>query len=80
MLSKRYETGTNLEQMAVNIEFNYLLRQLKVYIQGPLSFLKETTHLTGAQWLSGRVLDSRSEWLRVRTSPVALHCVLEQDT
>ena len=38
ILSKPYETGTSLEQMAVNIEFNYLLRQLKVYIQGPLSF------------------------------------------
>ena len=29
----------------------------------------------GAQWLSGRVLDSR-----VRATPASLRCVLEQDT
>ena len=30
-----------------------------------------------AQWLSGRVLDTRP---RVRVSPASLFCVLEQDT
>ena len=32
--------------------------------------------LEGAQWLSGRVLDSR--W-RVRASPASLRCVLKQE-
>ena len=29
---------------------------------------------SGAQWLSGRVLDSRTSGLRVRASPASLHC------
>ena len=33
--------------------------------------------ILGAQWLSGRVLDSRP---RVRASAASLRCVLEQDT
>ena len=34
----------------------------------------------GAWWLTGTVLESRLVGLRVRASPEALHCVLEQDT
>ena len=33
----------------------------------------------GAQWLSGRMLDSRPRGLRVQASPASLHCVLEQE-
>ena len=47
----------------------------------------EANTMVGAQWLSGRVLDSRpsgcglqTERLRVRASPASLRCVLEQDT
>ena len=37
--------------------------------------------LMGAQWLSGRVLDSRQkDCVRVWASPASLPCVLEQDT
>ena len=38
------------------------------------------SHLMGAQWLNGRVLDSRSRVLRVQVPPAALGRVLEQDT
>ena len=41
----------------------------------PILILKDITGIMGAQWLSGRVLDSR-----VQASPASLHCVLEQDT
>ena len=34
----------------------------------------------GAQWPSGRVLESRQRGLLVRASPALLRCVLEQDT
>ena len=34
---------------------------------------------TGAQWLSGRVLDSETEGRQVRASPASLCCVLEQE-
>ena len=34
----------------------------------------------GAQWLSGRMLDLRSNGLQVRASYASLRCVLEQDT
>ena len=40
----------------------------------------EMAHLYGAWWLSGRVLDWRSEGLLVCDSPEALHFVAEQDT
>ena len=33
----------------------------------------------GAQWLSGRVLDSTTDGPRVRASPASLGCVLEQE-
>ena len=33
----------------------------------------------GAQWLSGRVLDSDQKQ-RVQALPALLHCVIEQDT
>ena len=39
--------------------------------------LCHTSKFLGAQWLSGRVLDSRP---KVRASVVSLRCVLEQDT
>ena len=44
--------------------------------QQPINpYLKEK----GAQWLSGRVLDSRLRGPGVRASPASLRCVLEQD-
>ena len=46
------------------------------------AFAGHTYHIVenrGAQWLSGRVLDSRP-WLRVLASPASLRCVLEEDT
>ena len=33
----------------------------------------------GEQWLSGRVLDSRSRGPRVQASPASLRCILEQE-
>ena len=33
----------------------------------------------GAQWLSGRVLDSRPKGPRVLASPASLRCVFEQE-
>ena len=38
-----------------------------------------TLQFEGAQWLSGRVLDSRPKGPRVRASPASLPCVLEQE-
>ena len=39
-----------------------------------------STEEEGAQWLSGRVLDSRLRCLEFQPHPEALRCVLEQDT
>ena len=36
--------------------------------------------LLGAQWLSGRVLDSRPRGRGYRALPASVRCVLEQDT
>ena len=38
-------------------------------------FISKVWTLKGAQWLSGRVLDSR-----LKAFPASLRCVLEQDT
>ena len=48
--------------------------------QHEIIFLSETTKLRGAQWLSGRVLDSRPKGRGFE--PHRRHCVvvLEQDT
>ena len=36
-------------------------------------------YIMGAQWLSGRVLDSRPKGRGFRASPASLCCVLEQE-
>ena len=56
-----------------NFKYSRLNSPLKA---GCMENLK--TFVVGAQWLSGRVLDSK-EGRRVRASPASLRCVLEQD-
>ena len=46
----------------------------KHFSSGPVTF-----HGQGAQWLSGRVLDSRPMGPRVQVSPASLRSVLEQE-
>ena len=78
MDEKRFRIFNTLYELPGEIPQTYLHRpfhEILVLITSALSH-----PLTGAQWLSGRVLDSKTEGLSVRASRASLHCVLEQDT
>ena len=52
---------------------NYVITNVKLSIPEPFGGLYISIMQTeGAQWLSGRVLDSRTEGPRVRASPASL--------
>ena len=67
-----YTTGVHTKEESIRIQYNT--------IQYSFIFTHVRTHDKGAQWLSGRVLDSRPKGRGFE--PHRRHCVvvLEQDT
>ena len=51
----------------------------KFYFIKPVGLTHQYKKREGAQWLSGRVLDSGTEGLPVQAASASLRCVLEQD-